>query len=78
MARSDSIVSRASKKRLLRVISVLQEVCARCGLSFPAVSSAMGLLVEAGIARELTGKRRNQVFAYDGYLAILNEGTELP
>jgi hypothetical protein len=35
-------------------------------------------LVQTGIARELTGKRRNRVFAYDGYIAILNEGTERP
>jgi len=48
------------------------------GLSFPAVSSAMDLLVELGIARELTGKRRNRLFVYDRYLAILNEGTEQP
>lgn len=46
------------------------------GLSFPAVASAMDLLVELGIARELTGKRRNRLFVYDRYLAILNEGTE--
>jgi hypothetical protein len=47
------------------------------GLSFPAAASAMALLVELGIARELTGKRRNRVFAYDRYLAILDEGTEI-
>lgn len=29
-----------------------------------------------GIARELTGRRRNRLFAYEGYLAILNERTE--
>jgi hypothetical protein len=34
------------------------------------------LLFELGIARELTGKRRKRVFAYDRYLAILSEGTE--
>ncbi len=44
------------------------------GLSFPAVSSAMDLLAELGIAREFTGKRRNRLFVYDRYLAILNEG----
>ena len=27
-------------------------------------------LVALGIAREVTGKRRNRVFAYDGYMAI--------
>jgi hypothetical protein len=29
-----------------------------------------------GIVKELTGGRRNRVFSYDRYLAILNEGTE--
>ena len=44
------------------------------GLSLPALSSAMDLLVELGIACELTGEHRNQLFVYDRYLAILNEG----
>jgi Fic family protein len=61
-----------------RPIASVREVCRTSGLSFPAVSSAMDLLVELGIARELTGKLRNRLFAYDGYLKILNEGTERP
>ena len=61
-----------------RPILSMSEICRSTGLSFPAVSSAMELLVELGIARELTGKRRNRLFVYDGYLAILNEGTEAP
>jgi cell filamentation protein, protein adenylyltransferase len=44
-------------------------------LSFPAVSSAMGLLVDLGVARELTGKQRNRLFVYDRYVEILAEGT---
>jgi Fic family protein len=59
-----------------RPLASMQEVCSRSGLSFPAAGSAMALLVELGIARELTGKRRNRVFAYDRYLSILSEGTE--
>ena len=59
-----------------RPILSLPAACERTGLSFPAVSSAMDLLVELGVARELTGRRRNRLFAYDRYLAILNEGTE--
>ncbi len=59
-----------------RPILPMPVVCTTTGLSFPAVSSAMDLLVELGIARELTGKRRNRLFVYDQYLAILNEGTE--
>jgi len=38
----------------------------------------MELLVELGIARELTGKRRNRLFVYDRYLTVLSEGTEMP
>jgi len=39
-------------------------------------SKAIEALVDLGIAREITGGRRNRLFAYDGYLAILSEGTE--
>lgn len=61
-----------------RPILSLPEVCRRTGLSYPAASSAMELLREHGIAREITGKRRNRLFVYDQYLATLNEGTEAP
>jgi Fic family protein len=67
-------VHQALKARPIQSMSAL---CASTGLSFPAVSSAMDLLLELGIARELTGKRRNRLFLYDRYLAILNEGTEV-
>lgn len=57
-------------------IQSLPKVCGRTGLSFPAASSAMKLLVEYGIAREITGKPRGQLFVYDRYLAELNAGAE--
>jgi len=53
----------------------MPQICRATGLSFPAASSAMDLLVETGIAREMTGRRRNRLFVYDRYLSILNEGT---
>jgi Fic family protein len=59
-----------------RPILSMPEICRATGLSFPAASSAMDLLMEMQIARELTGRRRNRLFVYDRYLAILNEGTE--
>jgi len=59
-----------------RPIVSLSAVCDATGLSFPTASSAMELLIELGIARELTGKRRNRLFAYDRYLGTLSEGTE--
>ena len=59
-----------------RPVLSLSEISKRTTLSFPAASSAMERLVEYGIAREITGKRRGRVFVYDGYLSILNEGLE--
>jgi Fic family protein len=60
----------------LRPILSLPDVCRQTGLSFPAASSAMDLLADEGIAREITGKLRNRLFAYTAYLATLSEGTE--
>jgi hypothetical protein len=61
-----------------RPISSLQDITRRAGISFPAAGAGMELLLELGIGRELTGKKRNRVFSYDRYLAILAEGTEAP
>ena len=61
-----------------RPILSMPEICRATALSFPAASSAMDLLVQMSIARELTGKRRNRLFVYDRYLAMLNEGTAAP
>jgi Fic family protein len=58
-----------------RPLTSLQEIRQRAGLSFPAASDAIALLVDLGIARELTGRRRNRAFGYTHYLAILGEGT---
>ena len=59
-----------------RPVLHLSEVRNRTTLSFPTATKAMELLVEKGIAREITGKRRDRLFVYDRYLAILDEGTE--
>ncbi len=59
-----------------RPIASMQQVCRTTGLSFPAASTAMDLLVKLKIVRELTGKRRNRLYAYDRYLKVLSEGTE--
>ena len=57
-----------------RPVLTLQHLCKVHAMTFPTASKAMQSLVAAGIARELTGQRRNRVFVYDAYLAILNEG----
>lgn len=59
-----------------RPVHRLQDIARSTGLSFPTAAAGMQVLVDLQIAREVTGKRRNRVFAYDSYLGELNEGTE--
>ncbi len=54
----------------------VRESMNRTELSKPAVQDALGRLGEFKIAREVTGQRRNRLFAYSEYLDILSEGTE--
>ncbi len=43
-------------------------------LSAPTVNAAVAALSELGIIREITGRKRNRVFVYDRYLAVLERG----
>ncbi|MFB1484830.1 Fic family protein [Corallococcus sp. RDP092CA] len=51
------------------------QLVVRTGLTAPTVNAALVDLERLGIVEEVTGRRRGRVFAYRGYLAILNEGT---
>jgi len=59
-----------------RPILTLNEARRRTGVSFPSVANGMEALAKLNIAREITGRKRDRIFAYDRYLAILTEGTE--
>jgi Fic family protein len=63
-------VHEALKARPILSLGATREIT---GLSFPTVSAAMDLLVQKGIARELTGRRRDRLFVYDRYLAIIGD-----
>lgn len=54
----------------------IAEASHRVGLSAPTVAASLAALAEVGIVREITGRKRNRVYLYTDYLAILNEGTE--
>ena len=56
-----------------RPISTLKSIAAETGLSIPAVTNGMFALEQAGIAREITNKKRNRIYSYDQYFSILNE-----
>ncbi len=74
-----------SASSMLRLHEVLQthpflnarRAAARTGLSVPTVNTAIAGLEALGIVREITGKQRGRVFAYDAFLQILDEGTSV-
>jgi Fic family protein len=59
-----------------RPVAGIDHLARRTGVAYPTAARAVGALVILGVLRELTGRRRGRVFAYDGYLAILSEGTQ--
>ena len=44
--------------------------------SVPTVGKSLELLKTLGIVREITGRKRNRLFAYSSYLELLDRGTE--
>jgi len=59
-----------------RPVADIDHLARQTGVAYPTAARAVDALVRLGVARELTGRRRGRVFAYDGYLAILNEGAQ--
>ncbi len=48
----------------------------RTKLTLPTVLKALDILEEINVVTEITGKRRHRIYRYDGYMKVLNEGTE--
>jgi Fic family protein len=57
-----------------RPIMAGSELAASTKLSPPTVNAAVEALMQLGIVKETTGRKRDRVFAYDRYLAMLEGG----
>jgi Fic family protein len=58
-----------------RPIISIRDASARLNMSQPTVATCLRHLAELRIVSEITGRKRDRIFAYDKYLAILQEGT---
>jgi Fic family protein len=78
----ERIAAGARAATALRVHEVLQAspyatqqlITLRTGISHPAVNNALSQLTKLGVLEEITGRKRERVFAYRRYLDILGEG----
>jgi len=59
-----------------RPLCNVNTLAAATKLSVPTIGKALQTLVELGIVREVTGRRRNRIFAYGTYLDTVSKGTE--
>jgi Fic family protein len=49
---------------------------AQLGVSQPAARNAVNALVSLGLLKETSGRKRDRIYLYDAYMAIIREGTE--
>ncbi len=59
-----------------RPITGIREMAKDLDLTYPTVASALDRMKKLRIVEELTGYKRNRVFAYAPYVELLSEGTE--
>lgn len=61
---------------LQQPVMSMHKACKLTKLSAATIYASMRHLEDLGIAKELTGHRRNRMFSYTRYIKILSEGTE--
>ncbi|HYP77642.1 MAG TPA: Fic family protein [Polyangiaceae bacterium] len=61
-----------------RPITSAKDLAKESAVSIPTALSTLSALREKGIVAELTGRKKNMLFAYSAYVEVLNRGTELP
>lgn len=73
--------SAATAARLLdalrrRPVASIPLLAKRADVAFATAARAVGVMLELGIVREITGRKRERVFAYGAYVDILSEGAD--
>ena len=59
-----------------RPVASVAQLSGHLGVSAPTVAKSIRHLEALGVVREITGRRRGRMFAYESYLARLAQGTE--
>lgn len=69
-------VLRVHRALMERPLALARGLTEKTGLTAATVNTCLGHLEDLGIVRELTGQKRNRVYAYSGYIEIMSHGTE--
>lgn len=76
LGRSASTAFRVHEMLQRRPIAGIREIETALKLTYPTIAKALIRMEALGLVRELTGFRRNRVFAYAPFVALLSEGTD--
>jgi Fic family protein len=63
---------------LAQPISTPSSLVEATGKTHATVSNSLRLLEEKGIVKEVSGRRRNRVYAYREYIRIIDKGLDVP
>jgi Fic family protein len=78
LGRAAASALRVHRTLMERPIATAGWLVEKIGITPATINKCLGHLEHLGIVRELTGKKRNRIFSYTGYVEIMNQGTELP
>jgi Fic family protein len=78
LGRAAASALRVHRTLMERPIATAGWLVEKIGITPATINKCLDHLEHLGIVRELTGKKRNRIFSYTGYVEIMNPGTELP
>ena len=76
LGRASASTTRLYEYLRQRVIISIPRAVKELALTWPTVSGALQRLEQLGIAREVTGRSRDRLYAYHQQLTLLDEGTQ--
>jgi len=76
LGRASSSALRVQEYMQKRPIANIGAMSKTLALSVPTVTAALEHLSHLGVAKEMTGSKRNRIFSYTKYLAMVAAGTE--
>ncbi|MFH1984479.1 MAG: Fic family protein [Pseudomonadota bacterium] len=78
LGRAAASTLRVHRALMERPIATSGWLVEKTGITSATVNKTLVHLVQLGIVKELTARRRNRLFSYAGYIEVINRGTELP
>lgn len=78
LRRSGGAAARVYDALSERPIVSIGGAAARLGISLPTATRGIEALVSLGVAKEVTGRQRGRLYAYDAYLTLLTQASTTP